>query len=94
LKDLGTELGFSASIGTYLVNDYAKDSTPRTKAWGDYWSVGVAAPFQLTKESKLTVGFAYTKGSGAYIKSGSMPKYENTLAVGRGVVSVSYSYAF
>jgi hypothetical protein len=54
----------------------------------------VAAPFQLTKESKLTIGFAYTKGSGAYIKSGSTPKYENTLAVGRGVVSVSYSYAF
>ena len=94
LKDLGTELGFSASIGTYLLNDFAKNSTPRTKAWGDYWSVGAAAPFQLTKESKLTVGFAYTKGAGAYTKVGSTPKSENTLAVGRGVVTVSYSYAF
>jgi hypothetical protein len=94
LKDLGTELGFSASIGTYLLNDFAKNSTPRTKAWGDYWSVGVAAPFQLTKESKLTIGYAYTKGDGAYTKVGSAPKSENTLAVGRGVVSVSYSYAF
>ncbi len=94
LKDLGTELGFSASIGTYLLNDFAKGSSPRTKAWGDYWSVGVAAPFQLTKESKLTVGFAYTKGDGAYTKVGSAPKSVNTSAVGRGVISLSYSYSF
>jgi len=94
LKELGTELGFSAAYGTYLLNDFAKDSSPRTKAWGDYWSVGVAAPFQLTKESKITVGFAYAKGDSAYIKTGSAPKAVNSAAVGRGVVTLSYSYAF
>ena len=94
LKDLGTELDFTGTYGTYLANDAVKDSTPRTKAWGNYWLVGVAAPFQLTKESKLTVGFAYTKGDNAYVKAGSAPKFINTSAVGRGVVTVSYSYAF
>jgi uncharacterized protein (TIGR02001 family) len=94
LKDLGTELDFTGTYGTYLANDFAKDSSPRTKAWGNYWLIGVALPFQLTKESKLTVGFAYTKGDSAYVKVGSFPKATNTAAVGRGVVTVSYSYAF
>lgn len=94
LKDLGTSLDFNGQIGTYLQRDVVNNSTPRTKAWGDYWSLGVAAPFQLTKESKLTVGFAYTEGRDAYAKQGNARKATNPLAVGRGVVSVSYSYAF
>jgi uncharacterized protein (TIGR02001 family) len=94
LKDLGTELDFTGTYGSYLAKDFVKDSTPRTKAWGNYWLIGVAMPFQLTKESKLTVGFAYTKGDSAFVKTGSAPKSSNTSAVGRGVVTVSYSYAF
>jgi uncharacterized protein (TIGR02001 family) len=94
LKDLGTELDFTGAYGTYLANDFVKDSTPRTKAWGNYWLIGVAMPFQLTKESKLAVGFAYTKGDSAFLKAGSLPRTTNTAAVGRGVVTVSYSYAF
>ncbi|MEI6052550.1 MAG: hypothetical protein WCQ44_07605 [Opitutaceae bacterium] len=94
LKDLGTELDFTATYGSYLANDFVKGSLPQTKAWGNYWLMGVAAPFQLTKESKLTLGFAYTKGDNAYLKTGHAPKSSNTSAVGRGVVTVSYSYAF
>jgi len=94
LKDLGTELDFTGTYGTYIVDEFAKDSKPSAKAWGNYWSLGVALPFQITKESKLTVGFAYTKGDSAYVKLGSLPKFSNTSAVGRGVVSVSYSYSF
>lgn len=94
LKDLGTELDFTAQIGTYIQRDVANDINPSYKTWGDYWLVGVAAPFQITKESKLTVGFAYTEGRDAYYKQGSSPKTVNTLAVGRGVVTVSYSYSF
>jgi len=94
LKDLGTALDFNGQIGTYIQRDVANNSNPRTKAWGDYWLLGVAAPFQITKESKLTVGFAYTEGRDAFAKQGSARKAANTLAVGRGVVSVSYSYAF
>eukprot|EP01012_Entosiphon_sulcatum_P050241 TRINITY_DN69021_c0_g1_i1.p2 TRINITY_DN69021_c0_g1~~TRINITY_DN69021_c0_g1_i1.p2 ORF type:complete len:265 (+),score=38.01 TRINITY_DN69021_c0_g1_i1:34-828(+) len=94
LKDLGTELDFTGQFGTYIQRDVANNANPDVKAWGDYWQVGVAAPFQITKESKLTVGFAYTEGRDAYAKQGSAPKAVNTLAVGRGVVTVSYSYAF
>jgi hypothetical protein len=51
-------------------------------------------PFQLSKESKLVVGYAYNKGDSAYVKVGKGPKSSNTTAVGRGVISVSYSYSF
>jgi len=94
LKDLGTELNFTGQVGTYIQRDVANNTSPGVKAWGDYWLLGVAAPFQITKESKLTVGFAYTEGRDAFAKQGSAPKGVNTLAVGRGVVTVSYSYAF
>jgi uncharacterized protein (TIGR02001 family) len=94
MKDIGTELDFTAVGGTYKLKDAVKGSNPDTKAWGDYWLLGVAMPFQLTKESKLTLGFAYTEGRNAFLKAGSLPKSVNSLAVGRGVVTVSYSYAF
>jgi uncharacterized protein (TIGR02001 family) len=94
LKDLGTELDFTAQAGTYIQRDVTNNATPRSKAWGDYWLVGVAAPFQITKESKLTVGFAYTEGREAFFKSGTSPKVTNDFAVGRGVVTVSYAYSF
>ena len=94
LKDLGTELNFTGQVGSYIQRDVANKTTPDVKAWGDYWQLGVAAPFQITKESKLTVGFAYTEGTSAQVKQGNAPKSSNPLAVGRGVVTVSYSYAF
>lgn len=64
------------------------------KAWGQYWLAGVAAPFQLTPTSKLTVGFAYTEGTKAYTKAGSFGKTPNSLALGRGVVTLSYALSF
>lgn len=94
LKDLGTELDFTAVGGTYKLKDVSRNTTPDYKAWGDYWLVGVSSPFQLTKNSKITVGFAFTKGSNAYIKQGSFPKTANGSAVGRGVVSLSYALTF
>lgn len=94
LKDLGTELDFTAQAGTFIQKDVAKDSNPDTKAWGDYWLLGVAAPFQITKASKFTIGYAYTEGRDAYYKQGSAPRTPNTVAVGRGVVTLSYAYSF
>lgn len=94
LKDFGTELDFTGQIGSYIQRNVANKTDPDVKAWGNYWQLGVAAPFQITKESKLTVGFAYTEGTSASVKQGSAPKTSNPLAVGRGVVTVSYSYAF
>ncbi|MCX6955787.1 MAG: TorF family putative porin [Verrucomicrobia bacterium] len=94
LKDLGTELDFTGQIGTFIQRDVTNNASPSSKAWGDYWLVGVAAPFQITKQSKLTVGFAYTEGRDAYYKTGSAPRSENTYAVGRGVVTISYAFTF
>jgi len=94
LKDLGTELDFTATGGTYIIRDFAKGAEPKVKNWGDYFLVGVSAPIQITKASKVIVGFAYSKGSGNYLKQGSAPKYLNSSAVGRGVVTVSYAYTF
>ena len=94
LKDLGTELDFTGQIGTYIQRDVTNNGSPRSKAWGDYWLLGVAAPFQITKDSKLSVGFAYTEGRNASYKTGNQPKTGNPYAVGRGVVTISYGYAF
>ena len=61
---------------------------------GEDWLVGVSLPFQVTKDSKLTIGWAYTKGSDNFFKQGNTPKSRNAAAVGRGVVSLGYSFTF
>jgi uncharacterized protein (TIGR02001 family) len=94
LKDAGTELDFTATIGTFKWTDAFEDTTPSVKNWGNYWLVGVAAPFQITPKSKITIGLAYSKGSDNYLKQGSSPRFENSLAVGRGIVSIAYAYTF
>ena len=45
-------------------------------------------PYQLAKDLKLTVGWAYTEGSGAYLKQAGQKRVKNTEALGKGVVSV------
>jgi uncharacterized protein (TIGR02001 family) len=94
LKDLGTELDFTATAGTYKLTDAARNLSPALKNYGDYYLVGVAMPFQLTKESKLLLGFAYTEGSGNFYKISGLPKLENPAAVGRGVATLTYTYTF
>jgi len=94
LKDLGTELDFLGTYGEYVQKDVAKDVKPEVKAWGNYWLVGVSAPFQITKASKIVLGFAYTKGGDAAFKQDGSAKSPNSLAVGRGVGSIAYSYTF
>jgi uncharacterized protein (TIGR02001 family) len=94
MKDLGSELDFTATWGTYKWDEAAENTTPAIKNWGDYWSVGVAMPFQVSTTSKITVGFAYVKGDANYLKQGRLPRTENTAAVGRGVVSLAYSISF
>jgi uncharacterized protein (TIGR02001 family) len=94
LKDAGTELDFTAVAGTYKWTSAAADSTPDVKNWGDYYLVGVAAPFQINKESKLTIGWAYTDGTGNYLKQGTAGKVANSGAVSRGVFTISYAYTF
>jgi len=94
LKDLGSELDWTATVGTLKIDDASKGANPSVKTWGNYYLIGVTLPFAITKESKLSVGFAYTKGSSNFLKAGSAPRVENTAAVGRGVVTLSYAYTF
>ncbi|HUL53111.1 MAG TPA: TorF family putative porin [Opitutaceae bacterium] len=94
LKDIGSELDWTATFGTYIWREAIKDADPAVKNWGNYYLIGVSMPFALSKESKLSIGFAYTKGTSNFIKQGSDPRVENTAAVGRGVVTLSYTYTF
>jgi hypothetical protein len=64
------------------------------KAWGQYWQIGVALPFQVSAASKLTAAFAYTEGFQAFTKTGSFGRTPNRLAAGRGVVTLSYTRSF
>lgn len=94
LKDLGTELDFSAQMGTFIQKDVVKDGNPGTKSWGEYWLLGVSAPFQITKQSKFTIGVAYTSGRNDFIKTGNFGKVKNPLEDDRTVVTASYSFSF
>jgi uncharacterized protein (TIGR02001 family) len=94
LKDMGTELDFTGTIGAYYQYDVINGSLPQTHTYGNYWLLGVAAPYQITKSVKLTVGWAYTQGSGAYFKQKGQKRVKNTAAIGKGVVSVGLTYAW
>jgi hypothetical protein len=94
LKEIGSELDFVGTGGAYKWKNYAESTTPKIKNWGDYWSLGVSLPFAVTKESKLTVGWAYTEGRDNFLKQGPSPKAANPAAIGRGVFTVSYAWTF
>ena len=100
LKDAGTELDFTGTYGTFKWTSAAPDQVnslgqPKdVKNWGDYFLIGVSAPFQINKDSKITVGWAYTKGSSNFIKVGTDGKVPNSAAVSRGVVTISYAFTF
>lgn len=94
LPAAGTELDFTATAGTFLLTDYAPDTSPAVKNWGDYWLIGVSAPFRLPNGATITLGWAYTAGSRNYLKQGHAAKEANPDAVGRGVLSVGYAWTF
>jgi hypothetical protein len=94
LKNFKTELDFAATVGTFKTLDSVNCSDPKTKNYGNYVQFGVSAPFAINDASKFIVGVAYANGTGNYYKQGSAPKYENTAAVGRVVVTLSCSFTF
>jgi uncharacterized protein (TIGR02001 family) len=94
LKDVGTEIAFLGTYGTFKANEAVENSSPATKNWGDYWLAGITLPFQLSKDQKLSVGWAYTEGRNNFLKQGRAPKAANTGAVGRGVATISYAFSF
>jgi len=94
LKDMGTELDFLATIGTFKWEDAFENSSPATKNWGNYWLAQVGMPFQIAPNQKLTLAVAYTKGSDNFIKTGTSPKFENSAAVGKTVFTLAYAFTF
>ena len=90
----GTELDFTGTVGTYRWTDYASPAASGLKAWGDYWLLGVGAPFQFAPHQKITLNFTYTEGRRAFTKRGSFPRSPNALAAGRGVVTLTYGVTF
>jgi hypothetical protein len=94
LKTIGSELDFTATYGGYKWTAAANHAPSDLKAWGKYWQIGVALPFQLSPTSKLTAGLAYTEGVNAFTKAGSLGRMPNPLAASRGVVTLSYARSF
>jgi uncharacterized protein (TIGR02001 family) len=100
LPDAKTEIDFTAVYGTFKWTEFAPNAVNSVgapvdvKNVGDYYSVGIAAPFQVTPSSKLTIGWAYVKGSDNFLKYGTDARYANSAAVGRGVVTVLYAITF
>lgn len=91
LTALGTELGLSASVGTFKWRKGVADVSPDVKNWGDYWTIGASVPYQVTKNSSLTLAVTYSEGRNNYFKQGTDPKEPNVSAVGRAAVTLSYS---
>jgi uncharacterized protein (TIGR02001 family) len=91
LTSLGTELDFSATAGTFKWNDVTADATPAVKNWGDYWTIGVAIPVQISLRSKLTVAVTYSEGRNNFYKQGSSPREINDDARGKTAVGLTYS---
>lgn len=94
LTTLGTELDLLATVGTYQWDAAVAHAAPDVRSRGDYWLVGATIPYQLTLASRVSVGFAYTRGSGNELKQGEPPKPARAGAAGRGVVTVTYSWSF
>jgi uncharacterized protein (TIGR02001 family) len=95
VKEIGSEFDFAGTIGNYFQDDAVnKIQNPGAKGTGNYWLLGVSLPFTVAKDTKVTVGWAYTEGTGAYVKVGSLPRVDNPEAVGRGVFSASVAYTF
>lgn len=94
LASLGTEIDLLGTVGTFKWDDALAIHNPDTKAYADYWLLGFTVPYQLTKNLKVSAGWAYTEGSNSYFKTGTDPKVLNTAAVGRGVVTLSAAWTF
>jgi len=94
LKDLGTEMDFTATYGTYKVTDVVNQGSPSSKAWGDYWLVGVAMPFQITRRRSSPSAGPTRKAktrSSRRVRRPSPPTRSRSAAAW---VSVSYAYTF
>jgi hypothetical protein len=94
LAALGTEADLTATVGDTQLRAAVNGAAPAVASRGGYWLLGAAVPVQLTPHFKLTAGWAYSAGTGSYLKQGSQPKVPNPAAAGRGIVTVSLGCTF
>lgn len=94
LKSLGTELDLNAAIGMYEWRRAIAEAAPGVRASGSYWQVGVTVPYQITRRSKVSAGFAYTEGTDGHLKQGIAPRMPNPSVAHRGFVTFQYSVTF
>ena len=94
VREIGSELDFYASIGTYEWNSAVAHAEPDTKGRGDYWSATMALPFQVSTKSKVIASVGYAKGWNNWFKQDAQPKVTNSAAVGRFIVTLGYAYTF
>lgn len=94
VRQIGSELDFYGSVGTYEWRSAIADATPHIKARGDYWSGTVSLPFQVSINAKVLASIGYVKGSNNTFKQATAPKYANPAAVGRVVVTLGYAVTF
>jgi hypothetical protein len=91
---IGSEVDFKATGGYFDYANGLANASPAARAMGGYWLAGAEVPLQLTRRSRLTVGWAYAEGFDNTLQAGSGSRRGNPLAAGRGVVSVAYAWTF
>jgi len=94
LAAIGTELDLTGTAGNYTATHALDTSGPNEKAWGSYWLLGGSIPYQLVKNVKAAIGYAYTDGFDAHTQLGSLLRVVNPRAVGRSVLSASVTLSF
>lgn len=93
LKSLGTTLEFAATAGTFKWDNVTRDALPAEKNWGDYWTIGVSAPVQISANASITLDVTYSEGRNNFYKQGTDPKYENEDAGRHAAVTLSYTFS-
>jgi hypothetical protein len=94
LKHLGTELDFAATAGTFEGNNIRRRNSPVRKNSGDYWSLGVSLPVQVSLSSKVVLGFTYSEGHHNYFQATGSSRETNPDAGRHAAVSLSYTLTY
>lgn len=91
LKSLGTELDFSATAGTYKWRESARHASPAISNEGDYWTVGIAVPVQISFRSKVTASLSYSDGRNNFFQQAGSVRKKNPDAGAHVAFTLGYS---
>lgn len=91
LKGAGSELDFTATLGTQNFQSEPAGTPTGAGRWDTYWLLGVAAPFKVGKAETFTVGWSWTginENETDAFRFGGSPESE------RGSVTLSFAAKF